>query len=49
LSLRGVKRCLAVARTLAALDGQDRIGLHQVQEALEFRRELAPLSGEQNW
>ncbi len=49
LSLRGVKRCLAVARTLAALDRQDRVGLHQVQEALEFRREMAPLSGEQNW
>lgn len=48
LSLRGVKRCLAVARTLAALDGRERIGLSQVQEALEFRREIAPLSGGQN-
>ena len=49
LSLRGVKRCLAVARTLAALDRLDRIGRTQVQEALEFRREIAPLNGEQTW
>ena len=48
LSLRGVQRCLAVARTLAALDGQGRVGRRQVQEALEFRRELAPLSADQN-
>jgi magnesium chelatase family protein len=48
LSLRGVKRCLAVARTLAALDGQQRIGRQEVQEALEFRREMVPVSGEQN-
>lgn len=43
LSLRGVKRCLSVARTLAALDGAQRLGKLQVQEALEFRREIAPL------
>jgi len=49
LSLRGVKRCLSVARTLAALDRRDRIGRTQVQEALEFRREIAPLTGEQTW
>ena len=49
LSLRGVKRCLSVARTLAALDRRDRIGKTQVQEALEFRREIAPLTGEQTW
>jgi len=49
LSLRGVKRCLAVARTLAALDLRDRIDRTQVQEALEFRREIAPLAGEQSW
>jgi len=49
LSLRGVKRCLSVARTLAALDQVDRIGRLQVQEALEFRREIAPLSGEPAW
>jgi magnesium chelatase family protein len=46
LSLRGVKRCLAVARTLAALERKDRIGKQQVQEALEFRREIALVSGE---
>jgi magnesium chelatase family protein len=48
LSLRGVLRCLAVARTVAALDGQDRIDLKMVREALEFRREMAPLSAAQN-
>lgn len=47
LSLRGVKRCLAVARTLAALDRSERVGLEQVREALEFRRELPSLAGEQ--
>jgi len=49
LSLRGVKRCLSVARTLAALDRRDYIGRAEVQEALEFRREIAPLTGEQTW
>ena len=49
LSLRAVKRCLAVGRTLAALDGARRIGKVQVAEALEFRREIAPLSGEAVW
>jgi len=49
LSLRGVKRCLAVARTLAALDGARRIDRVQVREALEFRREIAPLTGEAAW
>ena len=49
LSLRGVKRCLSVARTLAALDQQDKVGRMQVQEALEFRREIGPLNGEQCW
>jgi magnesium chelatase family protein len=47
LSLRGVKRCLAVGRTLAALDGLERVGRRQVQEALEFRREMLPLSADQ--
>ncbi len=49
LSLRGVKRCVSVARTLAALDRRQRIGKAQVQEALEFRREIPALSGEQVW
>jgi magnesium chelatase family protein len=49
LSLRGVNRCLSVARTLAALDKADCIGRQQVHEALEFRREIAPLSGEPAW
>ncbi len=49
LSLRGVRRCVSVARTLAALDRRQRIGKAQVQEALEFRREIPALTGEQNW
>ncbi|MBU8870401.1 MAG: YifB family Mg chelatase-like AAA ATPase [Gemmatimonadales bacterium] len=38
LSLRGLHRCLEVARTIAALDGSDKVGLAQVREALEFRQ-----------
>nr|MEE4267299.1 YifB family Mg chelatase-like AAA ATPase [Candidatus Krumholzibacteria bacterium] len=38
LSLRGVHRCVAVAQTLAALDGQTRIGEGHLLEALEFRQ-----------
>jgi len=49
LSLRGVKRCVSVARTLAALDRRQRIGKTQVREALEFRREIPALTGEQDW
>ena len=49
LSLRGVKRCLSVARTLAALDQRDQVGKSQVREALEFRREIGPLMSEQAW
>jgi magnesium chelatase family protein len=49
LSLRGVKRCLSVARTLAALDQQAQVGRLQVQEALEFRREIGPLICEHSW
>ncbi len=41
LSLRGVERCVAVAATIAALDGKTGIGTEQVQEALEFRLDLA--------
>ena len=41
LSLRGVERCLRVARTLAALDGSRLIGRNHVGEALEFRPENA--------
>jgi len=44
-----VKRCLSVARTLAALDQKDQIGRLQVQEALDFRREIGPLISEQVW
>lgn len=47
LSIRGVKRCVAVARTVAALDGEGEISRSRVREALEFRREMAPLAGEQ--
>ncbi len=41
LSLRGVQRCLGVARTIAALDRQDVVAARHVGEALEFRRENA--------
>ena len=41
LSLRGVDRCLRVARTLAALDGRRLIARGHVGEALEFRPENA--------
>ena len=39
LSLRAADRCLAVARTLAALDGVDVVGPGHVLEALEFRQD----------
>jgi predicted ATPase with chaperone activity len=38
---------VSVARTLAALDRRQRIGKTQVREALEFRREIPALTGEQ--
>ncbi len=38
LSLRGTHRCVAVAQTLAALDGQTRIAEGHLLEALEFRQ-----------
>ena len=38
LSLRGLQRCLDVARTIAALDRSERVGLAQAREALEFRQ-----------
>ena len=38
LSLRGLNRCLEVARTIAALDGSGNVGLAQAREALEFRQ-----------
>lgn len=41
LSLRGVQRCFGVARTIAALDGQDVVEPRHVGEALEFRRQSA--------
>ncbi|MCP4572343.1 MAG: YifB family Mg chelatase-like AAA ATPase [bacterium] len=41
LSLRGIQRCLGVARTIAALDGRDRVASRHVGEALEFRRQNA--------
>jgi magnesium chelatase family protein len=47
LSLRGVKRCVEVARTVAALDGENHISRSRVREALEFRREMAALTGTQ--
>lgn len=39
LSLRGVNRCLHLARTMAALDGSSTIHLSHLYESLEFRRE----------
>jgi magnesium chelatase family protein len=45
LSLRGVQRCLAVARTIAALDGNSRLSEAAVREALGFRREIGMLDG----
>ena len=45
LSLRGISRCLRVAGTIAALDEAAAIGVAQVREALEFRRELPVLVG----
>ena len=37
ISLRGIDRCLRVARTIAALDGAVKVGSGQIREALEFR------------
>lgn len=39
LSARGFHRTLRVARTLADLDGADRVGKHHVAEALSYRGE----------
>jgi magnesium chelatase family protein len=41
LSARGYHRVLRVARTLADLDGQDRVGRLHVVEALGYRQKLA--------
>lgn len=38
LSLRGLLRCVRVARTIAALDGSDAVTPGQVREALELRQ-----------
>ncbi len=42
LSVRGILRCARVARTVAALDGQNRVSVRQLTEALEFRLESLP-------
>lgn len=39
LSLRAMERCVAVAATIAALDGAGEISENHAREALEFRRE----------
>jgi len=45
LSLRGMRRCLQVARTIAALEGRQEAQGQDVREALEFRQEsLASLA-----
>ncbi len=41
LSARGYHRVLRVARTLADLDGQDRVGRIHIVEALSYRQKLA--------
>lgn len=41
LSARGYHRVLKVARTLADLDGQDRVGRLHIVEALSYRQKLA--------
>ncbi len=41
LSARGYHRVLRVARTLADLDGKDRVGRVHIVEALSYRQKLA--------
>jgi magnesium chelatase family protein len=41
LSARGYHRVLRVARTLADLDGHDRVGRLHIVEALSYRQKLA--------
>jgi magnesium chelatase family protein len=43
LSARGYHRTLRVARTIADLDGAERIGRHHLAEALALRKAAAPL------
>ncbi len=40
MSLRGIKRCVSVAGTVAALDQTPEISPAQIRETLEFRREV---------
>ncbi len=44
MSLRGVKHCIHVAGTVAALDGTHQITAAQIRETLEFRREILETS-----
>jgi magnesium chelatase family protein len=41
LSARGYHRVLRVARTLADLDGRERVGRINIAEALSYRQKLA--------
>ncbi len=45
LSWRGVARCVAVARTIAALAGRGHVEAEDLVEALGYRRETIPLWG----
>jgi magnesium chelatase family protein len=45
LSARGYHRTLRVARTLADLDGEERVSRIHITEALSYRGETAPRPG----
>ena len=44
LSMRGVERCRSLARSIAALDGSNRVARHHISEAMRYCRKITDQS-----